>query len=206
MIGWLQGEILHKQPPWLLLGVNGVGYELEAPLSTFYDLPSVGERIVLFTHLAVREDAQALYGFRRERERDLFRTLIKVSGVGAKMALAILSGMTTEEFARCIQNQDKTSLIRLPGIGPRTAERLLVELRDRLEAFSLPGIPGEIRPTAAAMGSTQIGTPLGDAISALESLGYKAVEASRLVRSVEQPGLSSEELIRAALRAASGKG
>ena len=133
MIGRLRGEIVYKHPPQLMLDVNGVGYELDAPMSTFYDLPGVGETVTLVTHLAVREDAQILYGFLRESDRTLFRSLLKVTGVGARMALAILSGMDAQRFALCVQQEDVTALIRLPGIGKKTAERLIVEMRDRVD-------------------------------------------------------------------------
>jgi holliday junction DNA helicase RuvA len=139
MIGRLRGEIVHKQPPFLLLEVNGVGYELESPLSTFYDLPGVGAQVSLYTHLLVREDAQVLYAFAGERERALFRALLKVSGIGAKMALAILSGMSVDEFARCVQTDNSAALVRLPGIGKKTAERLVIEMRDRLERLEFRG-------------------------------------------------------------------
>jgi len=180
-----------------MLEVNGVGYELEAPMSTFYDLPLQGEEVILYTHLAIRDDAHVLYGFHSEDERTLFRALLKVNGVGAKMALAILSGMNAEEFARCVQSEDTAALVRLPGIGKKTAERLIIEMRDRLDKLELAAggggmpraIPGE-RPA----------NPLSDAIGALEALGYKTAEASRMVRGVDAEGLSSEEIIRAALQ------
>ena len=133
MIGRLRGELVVKHPPQLMLDVQGVGYELEAPMSTFYQLPALGQQVSLFTHLAIRDDAHVLYGFAREAERALFRSLLKVSGVGAKMALAILSGMSADEFGRCVQQGDSASLVRLPGIGKRTAERLIVEMRGRLD-------------------------------------------------------------------------
>lgn len=206
MIGRLRGEILAKQPPQLLLDVNGVGYELEAPMSTFYDLPGVGERVSLFTHLVVREDAHVLYGFSRDADRAMFRHLLRVSGVGAKIALAILSGMSADEFAHCIQCGDTNALIRIPGIGKRTAERLIVEMRDRV---ALPageatvGIPGGA-PASTAAGPD--GQAAADAVSALVALGYRAVDASRMVREVLQPAMASEELIRAALRNQASKG
>lgn len=138
MIGRLRGELVIKQPPYLLVDVNGVGYELEAPMSTFYNLPQ-GETVSLFTHLAIREDAHVLYGFFSDSERTLFRALLRISGVGAKMALSILSGMSAEEFACSVQNNDTATLVRLPGIGKKTAERLIVEMRDRIGKLSLPG-------------------------------------------------------------------
>ncbi len=197
MIGRLRGEIALKQAPYLLLEVNGVGYELEAPMSTFYDLPEVGKTVTLFTHLVVREDAHLLYGFAHESERALFRSLLKVSGVGAKMALAILSGMSADAFARCIQNNDTAALTRLPGIGKKTAERLIVEMRDRLDTLGerVVGLPGAGRAVTAAP------DPVADAVGALIALGYKPPDASRMVRAVDGEGLASEEIIRAALKA-----
>ena len=200
MIGRLRGAIVYKRPPQLLLDVGGVGYELEAPMSTFYDLPAVGETVTLVTHLAVREDAQVLYGFLRESERALFRGLLKVTGVGARMALAILSGMDAQRFARCVEQQDVAALIRLPGIGRKTAERLIVEMRDRLDG--LAGGPaaersGPMPPTAGE------DSALTDAVSALIALGYKPADANRMARAVNDGAKTSEELIRAALRSVS---
>ena len=198
MIGRLRGEIVFKHPPQLMLDVNGVGYELDAPMSTFYDLPGVGETVTLVTHLAVREDAQVLYGFRRESERALFRSLLKVTGVGARMALAILSGMDAQRFALCVQHEDVTALIRLPGIGRKTAERLIVEMRDRVEAIGIQapaGGPGRTPPAADA------DTALTDAVSALVALGYKPVDATRMARAADDGAETSEEIIRAALKA-----
>lgn len=194
MIGRLKGTLAQKQPPALLVDVGGVGYELEAPLSTFYELPAVGEPVTLYTHLVVRDDAHLLFGFARDSERRLFRILLKVSGVGARMALAILSGMSAEDFARCIENDDVTALTRLPGIGRKTAERLIVEMRDRLDAQALPGVPGE---PAAAAGDD----PVADAASALVALGYRPAEAARMIREVETRGLATEDIIRRALQA-----
>jgi Holliday junction DNA helicase RuvA len=198
MIGRLRGEVVFKQPPYLMVDVQGVGYELEAPMSTFYNLPAPGEQVILFTHLAIRDDAHVLYAFFNESERTLFRALLRVSGVGAKMALAILSGMSAEEFARCVQNDDTAALVRIPGIGKRTAERLVVEMRDRLDKLEIPtGVPIQ-----RGVKSTDVTTtPVSDAVGALVALGYKPVEASRMVRSVESDGLLSEEIIRAALKA-----
>ena len=197
MIGRLQGTLVQKQPPGLLVDVGGVGYELEAPLSTFYELPAVGEPVTLYTHLVVRDDAHLLFGFGRESERRLFRLLLRISGVGARMALAILSGMSADDFARCIENDDVTALTRLPGIGRKTAERLIVEMRDRLDEAglreALPGATGE---------STEVGAdPVADATSALVALGYRPAEAARMIRDVETRGLDTEDIIRRALQA-----
>lgn len=195
MIGRLRGRIISKQPPMLLIEVGGVGYEVEAPMSTFYQLSETDAEVLLHTHLIVREDAQLLCGFASETERQLFRSLIKTNGVGAKLALAILSGMSTVEFSRCIHEEDSVTLVRLPGVGRKTAERLIIEMRDRLP-----------QPTGGAeVGSTEgkttgVGTD-SDARHALEALGYKPAEAQRMVQKVTAEGLSSEETIRAALKA-----
>ena len=193
MIGLLRGKILDKQPPQLLLDVNGVGYEIDAPMTTFYDLPDVGAEVMLFTHLAVREDAHTLYGFAKRSDRDLFRNLLKVNGVGARLALTILSGMETQLFISCVQAGDAAALVKLPGIGKKTAERLIIELRDRLE---LSAEVSTVAATTAAMPAT----PVEDAVSALVGLGYKPQDASRMVRSLETANLSSEEIIRGALQ------
>jgi Holliday junction DNA helicase RuvA len=203
VIGRLRGEIVAKRPPHLLVDVSGVGYELEAPMSTFYDLPAVGAAVVLHTHLVIREDAHVLYAFAREPERALFRSLLRVSGVGPKMALAILSGMNADEFARCVQRDDTAALSRLPGIGKKTAERLIIEMRDRLARLDDEAFTVAARPQATGAGAP---SALEDAVSALIALGYKAPEASRMVRAVAAEGLSSEELIRAALKAAAPQG
>jgi len=197
VIGRLRGLLAEKRPPHLLLDVGGVGYELEAPMSTFYRLPPVGEEAVLLTHLVVREDAQQLYGFATAGERDLFRELIRINGVGAKMALAILSGISVEAFARCVNEGDAAALVRLPGIGRKTAERLIVEMRARIASPAEgAAAPGEGAPAAAP------GDPVADAVSALVALGYRPAEASRMVDAVETAGRSSEEIIRLALQAA----
>lgn len=197
MIGRLKGQLVSKQPPWLLVDVNGVGYEVEAPMSTLYDLPATGNEVTLLIHTVVREDAFLLYGFMREAERTLFRHLLKVSGVGAKLALAILSGMNAQEFADAVRRNDVSTLVRLPGIGRKTAERLIIEMRDRLgddlETVALPGGA----PSGGGRGAME------EAITALEALGYKPVEAARMARAVpEATGLESGEIIRAALRQA----
>ncbi len=198
MIGRLRGTLALKQPPLLLVDVSGVGYEVEAPMSTFYQLPALGEAVVLHTHLVVRDDAHLLFGFASESERRLFRTLIKVNGVGAKLTLAILSGISADEFARSVQDNDTAALVRLPGVGKKTAERLIVEMRDRLADWE-----GGVTFSGVSPASVQQTTDeTRDAISALISLGYKPPEASRLVSKVETEGLSSEEIIRAALKQA----
>ena len=201
MIGSLRGRLTVKQPPQLLIEVGGVGYELEAPMSTFYALPATGEEIRLLTHLVVREDAQVLYGFVREEERRLFRLLIKVSGVGPKIALAILSGSDADAFASCIAAGDTASLIRIPGVGRKTAERLILELRDRVT------VDAGATPT---LGEAAGGGPRGEALAALSALGYRPAEATRMVDAAVGEGgagaadapTSTEEIIRRALQSA----
>jgi Holliday junction DNA helicase RuvA len=198
MIGRLRGILVSKQPPWLLVEVGGVGYELEAPMSTIYDLPATGKEVVLLTHYAVKEDSVALYGFLHEAERALFRNLQKVSGIGAKIALAVLSGVSTNDFARLVQAGDVVALTKIPGIGKKTAERMVVELRDRVEGLgvSLPGMTG--KPAGAPL------DPAGEATVALQQLGYKPAEVARLVQKVAAEGDTAEAIIRKALRAALG--
>ncbi len=195
MIGRITGILLEKQPPQLLIDVQGVGYELEAPMSTFYQLPANGEKVVLHTHMVVREDAQLLFGFFAESERRMFRSLIRINGVGPKLALTILSGVSADEFTRCIMENDAKSLTALPGVGKKTAERLIVELRDKLDGKV--SLPSATVPAGLAATPTN---PVSDAVSALMALGYKAQEASRMVRAVDSDGLSTEAIIRAALQ------
>jgi len=202
VIGRLRGEIVYKHPPQLMLDVNGVGYELEAPMSTFYDLPAAGEKVTLLTHLAVREDAQVLYGFLRDSDRTLFRGLLKVTGVGARMALAILSGMDAQRFALCVQQEDVAALVRLPGIGKKTAERLIVEMRDRVEAPGAAVPAGIGRPAREEV--TGADAALADAVDALIALGYRPADANRMARAAAGGAETSEEIIRVALRSLSG--
>ena len=199
MIGRIQGKIIEKQPPQLLIDVQGVGYEIDAPMSTFYQLPNLGELVTLHTHLVVREDAQLLYGFSSLSERGMFRTLIKINGVGAKLALTILSGMNSNEFVACIQNNDAAALVRLPGVGKKTAERLIIELRDKLKNL----VPSADHAAVGDMLTTvSASSPVADAVSALVSLGYKEAEASRMVRSIDTNELGTEDIIRLSLQAA----
>jgi Holliday junction DNA helicase RuvA len=196
MIGRLRGTLLVKQPPSLVIDVGGVGYELEAPMSTFFDLPETGREISLYTHYAVKEDTAVLYGFLRESERSLFRSLQKVSGIGAKISLAVLSGVSTDEFARLIQLGDVASLTRIPGIGKKTSERIVVELRDRV-ARAVASAPTGTTPVAR--------DPRSEAEAALQQLGYKPVEAARLAAAACEDGDDAETIIRKALRAALGR-
>lgn len=190
MIGRIAGTLLAKSPPMLLVDVGGVGYEIDAPMSTFYRLPAVGEPVLLHTHLLVREDAQLLYGFASEAERALFRQLLKVSGVGAKLALVILSGVAVDELLAIVSDADAARLVRIPGIGRKTAERLILELREPL---------GRMASTPASVLAPR-GDALQDAASALEALGYKPTEARAALRDLAAEDQSSEDLIRAALK------
>jgi Holliday junction DNA helicase RuvA len=195
MIGRLKGILAAKQPPALVVDVGGVGYELEAPMSTIFDLPEVGREVALFTHYAVKEDTVALYGFLRETERTLFRTLQKVSGIGAKTALAVLSGASVDEFARLVLGADIAALTRIPGIGKKTAERIVVELRDRVDGIALASV---------GVGHAGAGPkdPVSEASVALQQLGYKPAEVARLVKDAAAAGDDAEAIIRKALKAA----
>ncbi len=207
MIGRLRGTLLEKKAPYLLIEAAGVGYEVEAPMSVFYRLPELDAEITIYTHFVVREDAQLLYGFSDARERELFRTLIKVNGVGPKLGLALLSGMESADFVRCVQGGDSSTLVKLPGVGKKTAERLIVELKDKLANWHTPTTP--TTDISAAPGQVMIGQVEDveqEAISALVALGYKPQEASKVIGRLKAEGvsaaegLSSEELIRQALR------
>ena len=200
MIGFLRGKLVHKAPPLLMLDVQGVGYELEAPMTTFYNLPLLGAEILLHTHLVVREDAHSLFGFINEADRSLFRTLIKVNGVGPKLALTILSGLTAEEFHRNIHNNDTQALIRLPGVGKKTAERLVIEMRDRLP--SPDGVVTNMDLGQGAQAPQILNNPRQEAISALCSLGYKPIDASKMVQNIDTENKTCEDIIRLALQSA----
>jgi len=199
MIGFLRGKLVHKAPPFLVLDVQGVGYEVEAPMTTFYDLPAINEEIKLHTHLVVREDAHILFGFSAEAERTLFRTLIKVNGVGPKLALTILSGQSAEEFHRCIHDNDTQALVRLPGVGKKTAERLIIEMRDRLPDLGDSAMTSTDKTGAATPAA---GNSKQEAVSALCSLGYKPLDASKMVQNISAEGKSCEDIIRLALQGA----
>ena len=197
MIGWLRGRLAAKNPPALLVDVNGVGYECEAPMSTFYALPAAGAEVTLRTHLVVREDAHVLYAFGTEDERRLFRGLLKVSGVGPKIALGILSGISVEDFMRCIEADDADLLVRVPGVGRKTAERLLIDMRDRVREFAAAS--ATLPPAAGGAAAAQ-----AEAFSALLALGYRPAEITRLLKAVDEDITTTEELIRRALQAAAG--
>ncbi|MGY0797740.1 Holliday junction branch migration protein RuvA [Lysobacter sp. A286] len=196
MIGRLKGIVIHKQPPWLVVDVNGVGYELEAPMSTFYDLPELGREVSLFTHYAQKEDSVSLYGFLRDSERRLFREVQKVKGIGAKIALAVLSGVSVDEFACMVQASDVTALTRVPGIGKKTAERMVVELRDR--ASDMTGGDGVV-----VSGGDVPRDPQSEAVIALQQLGYKPADAARMVReAATESDADAATIIRKALQSA----
>ncbi|WP_372771049.1 Holliday junction branch migration protein RuvA [Pseudoalteromonas sp.] len=203
MIGRLRGILIEKQPPEILLEVSGVGYEVNMPMTCFYKLPKEGEEAVIYTHFVVREDAQLLFGFNNKSERALFRELLKANGVGPKLGLAILSGMSAEQFVACVHNEDATSLVKLPGVGKKTAERLVLEMKDRLKDWGMdlftPYTDGailEIQEDPAVKGNAQ-----DDAIAALMALGYKANQAEKAVKAINGQGHTSEVLIKEALKA-----
>ncbi|GAA0553501.1 MULTISPECIES: Holliday junction branch migration protein RuvA [Rheinheimera] len=203
MIGRLRGILLEKQAPDLLIEVAGVGYEVQLPLTSFYQLPATGEEATIYTHFVVREDAQLLYGFVNLNERALFRQLIKANGVGPKLALTILSGMTAQQFVRCVQLDDVSTLVKLPGVGKKTAERLVIEMRDRLKDWGIaPNTP--VTDALILQGDEAVYSPQEsaehDAIGALVSLGYSQAQADKAVQKVKQNDMSSEQLIKAALR------
>ncbi len=193
MLGHLKGRLLQKHPPHLLLDVQGVGYELEAPMSTFYELPDEAAEVSLFVHLVVREDAQLLFGFSDQAQRELFRSLLKVNGVGARVALAILSTLSTPEFIACIYQDDVATLTRVPGIGKKTAERMILDMRDRVKNL------GASTNTLEA-GEVAVDNPVQDAIGALMTLGYKPADATRAVEAVKADSSDRDDMIRAALR------
>lgn len=199
MIGRIHGLLLDKQPPDLLVDVNGVGYELQAPLSTFFQLPEIGHSVTLYTHLTVREDAHQLFGFAHQRERQLFRTLLKVNGVGPKLALCILSNLEPDVFVTCIAIKDEAALSKIPGIGKKTAQRLIVEMRDRLEDWQIHDTLTSSSSSGATATTTK-NNATSEAVSALIALGYRPQEASRAIAKVDAPGMLTEELIRQALR------
>ncbi|CZF83795.1 Holliday junction branch migration protein RuvA [Grimontia marina] len=206
MIGRLRGILLEKQPPEILLEVNGIGYEVSMPMSCFYELPEAGEEAIVYTHFVVREDAQLLYGFNTTIERALFREVIKANGVGPKLGLAILSGMTATQFVDSVEREDVSTLVKIPGVGKKTAERLVIEMRDRLKnwhAFDLFTPHADAAARRAASNETVVvasNDPKDEAISALIALGYKAAQAEKVVKQVAVDGMKSEAIIRDALR------
>lgn len=195
MIGFLRGQLLDKQPPWIILDVNGVGYELEVPMSTLFQLPQVGQPLELHCHLVVREDAQLLYGFYSKRDRSMFRELIRLNGVGPKLALALMSSLNVDELISCVNNADTARLTKVPGVGKKTAERLLVELKGKFTDWEVSQTTSNTSSAPSNNSAEQ------DALAALISLGYKPAEASRSIRAVFAENLNSEELIRLALQA-----
>ncbi|OOF81567.1 Holliday junction branch migration protein RuvA [Rodentibacter caecimuris] len=203
MIGRLTGILLEKQPPEILLDVQGVGYELLLPMTSFYDLPELGQETTLFTHLAIREDAHLLFGFAQKTDRTLFRELIKTNGVGPKLALAILSAMSVEQFAYAIEHEELSKLVKIPGVGKKTAERLLVELKGKFKGvkqndFFIESKHISSEPAAISYQENSE----NEAVSALIALGYKPADAAKMVKRVIKPELNSEQMIREALKAA----
>jgi Holliday junction DNA helicase RuvA len=200
MIGRLRGTLIEKQPPFLLLDVGGVGYEVQAPMTTFYRLPAVGAEVILFTHLSITENLHQLFGFIDQRDRSLFRTLIKVNSVGPKLAIAILSGMESDDIARCVRDDNTAALTKVPGVGKKTAERLVIELRDRLKSWDLP--QSDLLAASGSVASVTENDVYAEAESALIALGYKPADASKMIALAarQQPDARSEELIRLALR------
>lgn len=198
MIGRLKGTLIEKTPPELLIDVNGVGYEVQAPMTTIFNLPESGSEVTLFTHLSVSENAHNLFAFGSKNERQLFRELIKVNGVGPKLAIAILSGMTADEFVRCVHDGDSAVLVKLPGVGKKTAERLIIEMRDRLKDWGVPAVTNVDSPNLV---SGQSGNDIHrEAESALISLGYKPQDAAKAIGRIKEEATSSAELIRLALK------
>ena len=195
MIGLIRGKLAHKEPPFLIIDVNGVGYEMEVPMSTLFQLPQIGAEVLLRTHLISRDDNQTLYGFMSEEERQLFRSLLKVNGVGAKLALTILSGMSASDFKACVRNEDKTALVKLPGVGRKTAERLIIDMRDRIDAGSNGAANGAtVTPGASS-------EPRTEAFNALVSLGYKPGEAQKMLDNAAVEASTTEDILRSVLRA-----
>lgn len=199
MIARLSGELVENKPPYLMIDVAGVGYAVEAPMSTVFSLPAVGQQVTLLTHLQVREDAHTLYGFLTDQERALFRELLKVNGIGARMALATLSTLNPREFRVCLLNGDVAALTRVPGIGKKTAERMIIDMRDRLEKSDIGGDTST--PVAAVGQSIQLSDPVAEAEEALVALGYKPQEASRMIAKVDSDGLGLEAILKQALKA-----
>ncbi len=200
MIGRLAGTLIQKSPPLLIIDIHGVGYEVQAPMSTFYQLPELDQPVVLLIHMVVREDAQLLYGFYNESERRLFKTLIKVNGVGPKLALAILSGISVAEFVQVINDNDESGLIRLPGIGKKTAQRLIVEMQDRLSDWQIDNVSDQEKTSTSADQSPSKQDIIKEATSALIALGYKPAEAAKMISRIDKQDQTTESLIKYALR------
>jgi len=203
LIGRLRGELVEKLPPEILIECGGIGYEVTMPMTSIYALPEVNEEAIIYTHFVVREDAQLLYGFANKTERKLFRLLIKVNGVGPKLGLAILSGMSADQFVSCVIHDDLSTIVKIPGVGKKTAERLLIEMRDRLKDWQLASNTPftDAQPIDANLDFTVVNDAKGDAINALISLGYNQNQADKAIKAVFQSGMSSENLIRDALKA-----
>ena len=200
MIGRIKGTLIQKDPPIMLVDVNGVGYEIEAPVRVFFELPHDGEEVTIITHMLVREDAQILYGFDNYGQRELFRKLLKVNGIGAKSALAVLSTMSVDEFVAMIQSQDVAAIVKIPGVGKKTAQRLIIEMRDKLgdvagDDISMPGTSAQ----AANLGNMPA-TAQSEALIALQSLGFRPQEVNMLIKQIAKDGMTAEEIIRLCLQ------
>ncbi|MFC3034047.1 Holliday junction branch migration protein RuvA [Pseudoalteromonas fenneropenaei] len=202
MIGRLQGQLVEKQPPEVLIDINGVGYEVALPMTCFYELPKIGEQVTIYTHFVVREDAQLLFGFKTKERRSLFRELLKANGVGPKLALAILSGMSAQQFIHCVHNEDASTLVKIPGVGKKTAERLVLELKDRLKDWGNDLLTpfSDDAILAPQQDPTVANTPQDDAIAALLALGYKPAQAQSAVKKVAKAGMTTEGIIKDALK------
>lgn len=200
MIGRIQGIIVYKQAPDLLVDVQGVGYEIQLPMSCFFELPAVGQDVTLWTHFVVRDDAQLLFGFNNLNERALFRQLIKAQGVGPKMALTIMSGMSAPQFISTVQQGDVTTLVKIPGVGKKTAERLIIEMRDRLKDFAGASPLEHSANNSEPALMVSVDNPMDDALSALLALGYKPAQAEKAVKKVAKAEMDSEMIIRQALK------
>lgn len=203
MIGRIKGTLIQKDPPIMLVDVNGVGYEIEAPVRVFFELPHDGEEVTIITHMLVREDAQILYGFNNYGQRELFRKLLKVNGIGAKSALAVLSTMSVDEFVAMVQSQDVNGIVKVPGVGKKTAQRLIIEMRDKLgdvagDDISLPGTGANVA-RAANLGNMPA-TAQSEALIALQSLGFRPQEVNLLIKQIAKDGMTAEEIIRLCLQ------
>ena len=200
MIGRIQGILVRKEPPMMIVDVSGVGYEIEAPVRVFFELPEIGAEVTIITHMIVREDAQLLCGFNNYQQRDLFRKLLKVSGIGAKSALAVLSTMSTNEFVALIQAQDVNAIVKIPGVGKKTAQRLILEMRDKLDDVSSDDIAmSGNTPVAANLGNMPV-TAQSEAFIALQSLGFRPQEVNMLIRQLAKDDMTAEEIIRLCLQ------
>jgi len=204
VIGRLRGQLIEKLAPEILIECSGIGYEVTMPMTSIYALPEVDEEAIVYIHFVVREDAQLLYGFANKVERKLFRLLIKVNGVGPKLALAVLSAMSADQFVSCVSHEDLSGIVKIPGVGKKTAERLLIEMRDRLKDWQVQALEQtpatDAAPIQSSVEYTFVNDERADAVTALISLGYKQYQADKAVKLIYQQGMSSEDIIRDALK------